>query len=129
MTRYYFTTMEDGDGYLVLDKVTTNPENLSNESKVFYEDTDLLQLDMDRIEALDYPIYTGNVLEVLDADENKYIVPYEDMNSEYAYYGLFEELNDLKIKEAKHVVYSRGAEKANNVTTDLVNLYNKCLND
>ena len=129
MTRYYFTTMEDGDGYLVLDKVTTNPENLSNESKVFYEDTDLLQLDMDRIGELDYPIYTGNVLEVLDADENKYIAPYEDMNSEYAYYGLFEELNGLKIKKAKHVVYSRGAEKANNVTTELVNLYNKYLND
>ena len=30
MTRYYFTTMEDGDGYLVLDKVTTELVNLYN---------------------------------------------------------------------------------------------------
>ena len=129
MTRYYFTTVEDGDGYQVLDKVTTNPENLSNELKVFYDDTDLLQLDIDRITELDYPIYTGNVLEVLDINKNKYIVPYEDINSEYAYYNLFEELDDLKIKEAKHVIHSRGAEKINDITTELIDLYNKCLND
>lgn len=129
MTRYYFTTVEDGDGYPVIDKVTTNQENLSNELKVFYDDTDLLQLDIDRITELDYPIYTGNVLEVLDINKNKYIVPYEDINIEYAYYNLFEELDGLKIKEAKHVIHSRGAEKINDITTELIDLYNKCLND
>ena len=131
MERYYFTVTEDGDGYFILEKVTTNPDALANEPEVFYEDTGLLKLDYDKINCLEYPIYNGDTLEVIDEDNNKDTMRYEDPNDEYAYYDLFEELClcDSKVKKAIRITYNKGIRSETILTNNIIELYKKYLNE
>ena len=130
MERYYFTVIEDG--YFRLGKVTTNPDTLANESEVFYEDTDLLNLDYDEIiNCKEYPIYNGDTLEVIDEDNDKHTMRYEDPNDEYAYYDLFEELClcDSKVKKAIRITYNKGIRSETILTNNIIELYKKYLNE
>lgn len=129
MERYYFTVTEDGDGDFVLEKVTTNPDALANEPEVFYEDTGLLKLDYDKINCLEYPIYNGDTLEVIDEYYDKHIMRYEDPNDECAYYGLFEELYGSKVKKAIRITYNKGIRSETILTNNIIELYKKCLNE
>ena len=129
MERYYFTVTEDGDGDFVLEKVTTNPDALANEPEVFYEDTGLLKLDYDKINCLEYPIYNGDTLEVIDEYYDKHIMRYEDPNDECAYYELFEELYDSKVKKAIRITYNKGIRSETILTNNIIELYKKCLNE
>ena len=129
MERYYFTVTEDGDGYFVLEKVTTNPDTLANEPEVFYEDTGLLKLDYDKINCLEYPIYNGDTLEVIDEYYDKHIMRYEDPNDECAYYGLFEELYGSKVKKAIRITYNKGIRSETILTNNIIELYKKYLNE
>ena len=129
MVRYYFTVNEDECGYFVLEKVTTDPDELSNETEVFYEDTDLLKLDYDKINCKEYPIYNGDVLEVIDEYHDKYTMRYEDLNDKYAYYDLFEDLclRDSKVKKATRVTYCKSIRNETNLTDIIIELYKKYL--
>ena len=129
MVRYYFTVNEDECGYFVLEKVTTDPDELSNEAEVFYEDTDLLKLDYDKINCKEYPIYNGDTLEVIDEYYDKHIMRYEDPNDECAYYGLFEELYGSKVKKAIRITYNKGIRSETILTNNIIELYKKCLNE
>lgn len=129
MERYYFTVTEDGDGDFILEKVTTNPDALANEPEVFYEDTGLLKLDYDKINCLEYPIYNGDTLEVIDEYYDKHIMRYEDPNDECAYYGLFEELYGSKVKKAIRITYNKGIRSETILTNNIIELYKKCLNE
>lgn len=129
MTRYYFTTAEEGDGYQVLDKVSINPEYFKNNSLVFFVNAEVLEIDQDKIVYFEYPIYNGNVLEVTDEDGDKQVVLYENINEEYAYYNVFESLDGLKIKKAEHIIYNGSNKQVFDMTKDIIKLYNKYLNE
>lgn len=129
MERYYFTVTDDGFSCFVLEKVTTNPDALADEPEVFYEDTGLLKLDYDKINCLEYPIYNGDVLEVIDEYYDKYTVRYEDPNDEYVYCGLFDNLHEAKVKKAIRITYNKGIRSETILTNNIIELYKKYLNE